>query len=101
VTKCETRNDLFPTGVGGVLYPPGSLDPEVMNEGAALATCPSADDVWLYWMAKRAGTQWCQVGGGFPQIVWPGSQATSLLSENVGRGANDRALAAVQKLYAA
>ncbi len=42
---------LFPTGVGGVLYPPNSLHPEVLNESLFLQLCPTADDVWFKAMA--------------------------------------------------
>ena len=57
------RHGLFPTGIGGVLYYPGSLAPEVTNREAFLRLCPRADDVWLYWMGRRAGTRYRQVGG--------------------------------------
>lgn len=45
----------FFTGVGGVLYPPGSLDPEVARHDLAASLAPTADDVWLWAMAVRAG----------------------------------------------
>lgn len=58
--KCcsETSNPkhLFLTGVGGVLYPPYSLDPEVLNEDIFTKICPSADDVWFTAMALKKGT---------------------------------------------
>lgn len=46
----------FLTGVGGVLYPPDSLDEEVMNEEVFLDICKYADDVWFYAMALKKGT---------------------------------------------
>ena len=42
---------LFPTGVGGVLYPPKSLGNEVFNEKAMRETCPTNDDIWFKAMA--------------------------------------------------
>ena len=42
---------LFPTGVGGVLYAPGHLHAEVLDENAFLKLCPKADDVWLKAMS--------------------------------------------------
>lgn len=42
---------LFPTGVGGVLYPPGSLHPEVFNRERFRALCPTNDDIWFKAMA--------------------------------------------------
>ena len=47
---------LFPTGCGGVLYPPGSLDSRVSDEAAALRLAPSNDDIWLWAMGALRGT---------------------------------------------
>ena len=44
---------LFPTSGGGVLYPPNSLHADVTNIELIKALCPTADDIWLYWMARR------------------------------------------------
>lgn len=46
----------FLTGVGGVLYPPQSLDNEVFNEEVFLDICKYADDIWFYAMALKKGT---------------------------------------------
>lgn len=46
----------FFTGVGGVLYPPNSLDNEVTNENIFLDICKYADDVWFNAMAIKKGT---------------------------------------------
>ena len=55
----ETNNPkhLFFTGVGGVLYPPDSLDKEVFNEENFLKLSPKADDVWFNAMALKKGTK--------------------------------------------
>jgi hypothetical protein len=94
VTSGEVA-DLFPTGCGGVLYPPRSLDPMVMDRDQFERLCPNADDVWLYMMARRAGSMYRQVGGGFSNVVWGGSQEESLLSFNVN-GGNDDQIKAVE-----
>ena len=47
----------FATGVGGVLYPPHSLDEEVKNEKVFLDICRYADDVWYKAMAIKHGTK--------------------------------------------
>jgi len=41
----------FPTGVGGILYPPGSFNSEVLNENVFLDICPYADDIWFKAMS--------------------------------------------------
>ncbi len=47
----------FLTGVGGVLYPPHSLDEEVLNEANFKKLAPYADDVWFWAMAVKKGTK--------------------------------------------
>lgn len=37
----------FPTGVGGVLYPPHVLDSQVIDDTLFMNLCPTADDVWF------------------------------------------------------
>jgi hypothetical protein len=46
----------FPTGVGGVLYPPNCLHSDVTNEELFMTLAPQADDVWFYAMARLKGT---------------------------------------------
>lgn len=46
----------FPTGVGGILYPPQSLDDEVFNESVFMDICKYADDIWFKAMAIKKGT---------------------------------------------
>ena len=41
----------FPTGCGGILYPPYSLHSEVLNEKVFMELCPTADDVWFKAMS--------------------------------------------------
>ncbi len=81
----------FATGVSGVLYPPTMLE-ELRRRGTAfMATTPKADDVWLHWVALRAGIPIRQVRPvphHFPFI--PGTQEVGLVNENVAEGANDR-----------
>ena len=88
----DEPGDLFPTGCGGILYPPGSLSPNVLDP-AFLEICPTADDVWLYMMAREAGSIYRQVGGTFHDISWPGSQDEALMSRNLD-GGNDHQIAA-------
>ena len=56
-SKIEEASHLnFATGVGGVLYPPHSLDKEVSNESIFMDICKFADDVWFKAMAIKKGT---------------------------------------------
>jgi hypothetical protein len=47
----------FQTGVGGVLYPPRSLSPEVLKEEIFFSIAPTTDDVWFWAMAVLNGTK--------------------------------------------
>ena len=87
---------LFPTGIGGVLYPPGALDPRVFDEEALLRLTPRADDVWFFWMARLAGTRQVRIPGKPLIINWPGSQAIALKSGNVEAGGNDKQIRAME-----
>lgn len=56
-SRCvEASKFVFPTGGGGVLYPPHSLDDEVLNEEVFMDICPFADDVWFKAMSLKKGT---------------------------------------------
>lgn len=94
--------DIFGTGVGGILYPPGILHPDATREDLFTQLCPSADDVWLYWMIRKAGHVTRHVGPSTRVIEWPQSQSTSLRLTNhgtPGQSGNDRAIAALRAHY--
>lgn len=57
----------FPTGVGGVLYPPHCFSNEVLNSETFMALCPKADDIWFYAMALLNGTPSLWVATSRPQ----------------------------------
>lgn len=48
---------LFPLGVGGVLYPAGSLHEDTVNDSLFLKLSPYADDIWFWVMELLAGTR--------------------------------------------
>jgi hypothetical protein len=78
------------TGVGGVLYPPGSLHPDVTDASLFMRLCPTNDDLWFYFMIRRAGWQVRKVGTRRLYLPWPRSQRVALQHENVGpQGCND------------
>ena len=47
----------FPTGVGGILYPPQCFNQEVFNDKVFMNICQNADDIWFYAMALLNGTK--------------------------------------------
>ncbi len=88
--------DIFATGVAGVLYPPGVLHRSVTERDKFTTLCPSADDVWFHWMARKNGTTVRHIGPKIRIVEWPGSQQVSLRSVNLGDGnGNDVAISAL------
>jgi hypothetical protein len=55
----------FNTGVGGVLYPPHSLHPDVVKSELFMKIAPTADDVWLWAMAVLNKTKIAPVPFGY------------------------------------
>lgn len=85
---------VFPTGVGGVLYFPGSLHKDAFNKEKFMALCPNADDVWLKAMSLLKGTPCAKLPDArdWKQrfLTIGGSQTASLKRENWRRrGGND------------
>lgn len=94
----------FPTGGAGTLYPPHSLDEEVLNEDVFLRICPQADDVWFKAMALKKGTLSRRVQSrktnGEDYIVNDGVQDMGLCKSNVdGEALNDKQIKAVFDRY--
>ena len=44
--------DVFPTGVGGILYGPDTLAEVAKDHASALACAPNGDDIWFFFSAK-------------------------------------------------
>lgn len=93
----------FPTGVGGTLYPPHSLDEEVFNEDVFMSICPHADDVWFKAMGLKKGTLVCSVfshnSHGDDFLVNEEVQDIGLIHTNVSGGGNDIQIKAVFDKY--
>ncbi|MBU2972636.1 hypothetical protein KO527_25190 [Pseudoalteromonas sp. C2R02] len=52
----EPNKNLFPVGIGGVLYPKNALHNDVMDEKTFTELCPKADDLWFKVMALKNNT---------------------------------------------
>lgn len=89
---------LFQTGVGGVLFPPGSLAEEVFDVEAFRRLCPANDDIWFKAMALLAGTPMKKVAPLSPRYTEiSGLQASALYQTNLVR--NDEQLRATFDAY--
>ena len=94
----DPSDDILPTGVGGILYPPHSLSADVTDARLMKKLCPTADDLWFYWMARKAGSKVRKVGPRFPMIEWPTARASSLWDANRD-GGNDRQMRNLEEAF--
>ncbi|WP_110687248.1 glycosyltransferase [Salinicola aestuarinus] len=100
VSKDEEVDGLtFPTGCGGVLYPPGVFHPDVTDIDKFMELSPGTDDVWLYWMASLNSSKVRSSGKGFDIIEWPNLNASSLWVENITNGRNDKNISRLIGFY--
>lgn len=103
-TEMKSDINMFPTGVGGVLYPPHSLSDEVVDESVFLDICKYADDVWFKAMALKKGTLPKRVyshnAEGYEYMANPAVHDGGLASVNVlGESLNDAQIKAVFGKY--
>lgn len=101
---------LFPTGVGGILYPFGSLSKDVTNKALFTKLAPYADDIWFWAMAAINKEYF---GNENPYIVVENSCTKTLFYVNIlqqlsgnalwnynrSQGGNDKQLTAVINHY--
>jgi hypothetical protein len=92
---------LFPTTGAGVIYPPRSLDARVTDVREFMRLCPTADDLWAFWMGRLAGTCHRRTSKQYPLVAWPKSQQVALFHTNLLRNENDRQIGALQTSFGA
>lgn len=90
---------VFPTGVSGVIYAPDVFHPDITRPDLFMQLAPGADDIWLYWMHRMAGSQPSKIGGRARILEWDGSQIVNLRNANRQGSGNDRAVAALLAHY--
>ncbi|MDR3165216.1 MAG: hypothetical protein LBU13_06525 [Synergistaceae bacterium] len=91
---------LFPVGVGGVLYPPNSLDDIIFDAEKFLRICPHADDIWFKIASLRKNTLCAQTDTqNIRLITVEARQENSLTETNVKMGMNDRQFKACFEYY--
>jgi hypothetical protein len=90
---------LFPTGMGGILYPPGVLAHKPEDREACQSFCPEGDDIWLYWIGRRNGAAYKTVGRHRAMDPWPGSQDQALWHRNLLEDGNDPQITRMAERY--
>jgi hypothetical protein len=58
-----------------------------------------ADDVWLFWMGRRAGSTIRRVGSRYALVPWPGCHEQGLWVNENANGENDRVITALTARY--
>lgn len=91
--------DIFPTGVGGVLYPPHSLHKDVFNIDLLRELCFYADDVWLNVMAHLKGTKYAKTEYSSHYLPIKFKNRTRLRDINVTESANDTQINNLRNYY--
>ena len=97
VTPCYNA---FPTGVGGVLYPPNCCDSMVENIDVIKQTCLRADDLWLNFNSRIKGTKVVQTALKSTYMILPDSNQQYALwtSNNSGeQNENDQQIASISE----
>jgi hypothetical protein len=87
---------LFPTSGAGTLYPPKSLHQLVTDQVLFARLCPSADDVWFFWMGRLARTPHRRTRFAQQLLWWNGSQDVGLFHENLWAEGNDAQIRAME-----
>lgn len=88
--------NLFPTGVGGVLYPPECFSDEILSEQLFMRLCPRGDDIWYKAMSLKKGVLCKKVRPFHRELVEiKGTQTKALWKENTAMDKNDRQIKAV------
>jgi hypothetical protein len=93
----------FPTGIGGVLYPPHCFSPEVFNKAVFRKTCEYADDVWFKAMSLMNGVlskkAHSKNKGGRDYLINNNVQDITLAQKNNDGSKNDIQIKAVFEKY--
>jgi len=87
------------TGVGGVLYPPHSLDEAMLDPDLFTSIAPTQDDIWFWAAAVSKGTYVVPIPGGHNAMKEVGKpKEFALMSVNL-EPENDRNREALEKIF--
>lgn len=98
IKQFETRN-LIQIGVGGVLYPPNTLDKKVLDRELFMSLTPKADDIWLNAMARLNGTPIVKSPYNKTYLGIEGN-APTLSADNLYSGENDKQIVLLREYLA-
>lgn len=90
------------TGVGGVLYPPHSLDKAMLNPKIFMKLAPTCDDIWFWLAAVSQGTYVVPLPSGknrVQEIGKPKEIALQTINRKSGKDVNRKTLDRILKHY--
>lgn len=94
---------IIQTGVGGVLYPPHSLNPDMLDENLFVNLAPTTDDIWFWAAAISNGTTIIPMPFGRhnkpKEVGKPRSISLKTVNFKDGTSRNDDALKAILDYY--
>jgi hypothetical protein len=99
VSKFDQEYLIFPTGSGGILYPPNSFYHDVLKSEIFMSLAPKGDDIWLWAMARLHGTKYYVLENGFRDLIDIDSQDKGMWIENIYQRGNDKQLVAIIEKY--
>jgi hypothetical protein len=99
IKTIEHPKRIFPTGVGGILYPPHSLPEDVLNVDKIMKLAPTGDDIWFWAMAKQNGTEYAIVKNCIRKTYDIGANEEGLWKINVINKKNDEQIQNIIKEY--
>lgn len=97
-SQCSPHIDIYPLGVGGVLYPPHACHELVLKNTVIRETCLCADDMWLNFASRMNKTKVVQTGLKSSYIVLPDSSQQNALwksNANAEIAGNDKQINAI------
>ena len=99
ITEPYSGEDMFFGSGGGVLIMPSSLPSIVCDIETAITLCPTADDVWLNAMVRKAKLKVVKSSGGDLPFPTNGDNDIPLSAINVAQGQNDEQIARVEAFW--
>ena len=71
----------------------------MLDDEAFMQLCPQADDVWLFWMGRRAGSDYVKTRKHWSEVSWNGTQGSALHLTNVAGKGNDEQIKSMVNRY--
>ncbi len=103
VGKIKINSHIIQTGVGGVLYPPHSLNPEMLDENIFMKLAPTTDDIWFWASAISNGRTIIPVPFGLhnkpKEVGKPRELSLKTVNFKAGSSRNDEAVKAILENY--